>query len=210
MAVSWTYSCTHAKSLQLCQSLCNAMNCSCQAPLSVGFFRQESWSGLPFPSPGELPNPGMELVSLTSPTLAAGFFTPSTTWEAPSGPIKECLISTSLPSPPWAPGATMEAATPVKTTTTTTTRPGRAELDPGCAPTYFALSHYQSLRLSPPPNSGMGYTTGIYSATISIQYRSSALPKYKYRRTCLPFNQYLPGSLSMSPKAPLITLCKDN
>ena len=61
----------------------------------------------------------MELVSLTSPTLAAGFFTTSTTWEAPSVPIKECLISTSLPSPPWAPGATTEAATLVKTATAT-------------------------------------------------------------------------------------------
>ena len=36
------------------------MDCSHQAPLSVGFFRQEYWSGLPFPSPGDLPNPGVE------------------------------------------------------------------------------------------------------------------------------------------------------
>ena len=34
-----------------------------QAPLSTGFFRQENWSGLPFPSPGDLPNPGIELMS---------------------------------------------------------------------------------------------------------------------------------------------------
>ena len=34
-----------------------------QAPLSMGFFGQEYWSGLPFPSPGDLPNPGMEPVS---------------------------------------------------------------------------------------------------------------------------------------------------
>ena len=33
---------------------------ACQAPLSMGFFRQESWSGLPFPSPGNLPDPGSE------------------------------------------------------------------------------------------------------------------------------------------------------
>ena len=39
-----------------------------QAPLSMGFSRQEYWSGLPFPSPGELPNPGIEL---GSPTLQA-------------------------------------------------------------------------------------------------------------------------------------------
>ena len=33
---------------------------ACQAPLSMGFSRQEYWSGLPFPSPGDLPNPGIE------------------------------------------------------------------------------------------------------------------------------------------------------
>ena len=37
---------------------------ACQAPLSMGFSRQEYWSGQPFPSPGEFPNPGIEPVSL--------------------------------------------------------------------------------------------------------------------------------------------------
>ena len=46
--------CVHAKSLQLCPTLCNPMDCSCQAPLSMGFSRQEYWSGLPFPSPAYL------------------------------------------------------------------------------------------------------------------------------------------------------------
>ena len=55
---------------------------ACQAPLSMGFPRQEYWSGLPFPPPGDLPNPGIESASLTSPELAGGFFTISTTWEA--------------------------------------------------------------------------------------------------------------------------------
>ena len=54
-----------------------------QAPLSIGFSRQEYWSGLPCPSPGDLPDPGIEPVSLTSPALAGGFFTTRTTWEAP-------------------------------------------------------------------------------------------------------------------------------
>ena len=45
---------------QLCPILCNPADCSPQAPLSVGFPRQESWSGLPFPSPGDLPDPGIE------------------------------------------------------------------------------------------------------------------------------------------------------
>ena len=43
-----------------------------QAPLSMGFSRQEYWSGLPFPSPGDLPDPG---IKPTSPALAGGFFT---------------------------------------------------------------------------------------------------------------------------------------
>ena len=45
---------------------------ACQAPLSMGFFRQGSWSGLPFPPPGDLPKAGIKLESLT---LASGFFT---------------------------------------------------------------------------------------------------------------------------------------
>ena len=53
-----------------------------QAPLSMGFSRQESWGGLPFPSPEDLPDPGMEPVSLVSSTLTGGFFTTGATWEA--------------------------------------------------------------------------------------------------------------------------------
>ena len=47
-----------------------------QAPLSMGFSRQEYWSGLPFPSPRHLPRPGIEPESLKSPALAGEFFTP--------------------------------------------------------------------------------------------------------------------------------------
>ena len=54
-----------------------------QAPLSRGFSRQEYWSGLPCPPPGNLPNPGIEPTSLTSPALAGRFFTTSATWETP-------------------------------------------------------------------------------------------------------------------------------
>ena len=50
-----------------------------QAPLSMGFSRQEYWNGLPFPSPGELPNPGFETMSLVSPALAGRFFTTNAT-----------------------------------------------------------------------------------------------------------------------------------
>ena len=47
----------------------------------MGFLRQEYWSGLPCPPPGDLPDPGIELKSLTSPVLAGEFFTSSITWE---------------------------------------------------------------------------------------------------------------------------------
>ena len=52
----------------------------CQLPLSMGFSRQEYWSELPCPPPGNLPDPGTERAS---PALAGGFFTTSTMWEAP-------------------------------------------------------------------------------------------------------------------------------
>ena len=74
----------HAESLQSCPTLCDLMDSvACQAPLSMGFSRQECWSGLPFPSPMDLPNPGIEPTSLMSPALAGRFFTTGTTWESP-------------------------------------------------------------------------------------------------------------------------------
>ena len=57
---------------QLCPTLATPWTVARQAPLSVGFPRQEYWSGLPFHSPGDLPNPGIESVS---PALAGRFFT---------------------------------------------------------------------------------------------------------------------------------------
>ena len=52
-------------------------------PVAMGFSRQEYCSGLPFPSPGDLPDPGIEPVSLMPPALAGRFFTTGATWEAP-------------------------------------------------------------------------------------------------------------------------------
>ena len=51
----------------------------------MGFSRQEYWSGLPCPPPGDLPYPGIEPMSPTSPVLAGGFFTTNATWEAQYG-----------------------------------------------------------------------------------------------------------------------------
>ena len=67
---------------------------ACQAPLSMGFSRQEYWSGLPFPSPGDLLDAG---IKPTSPALAGGFFTT----EPPGKPLwihRKWLILASFPS----------------------------------------------------------------------------------------------------------------
>jgi len=53
-----------------------------QSLLTMKFSRQEYWGGLPFPSPLDLPNPGIEPTSLIFPALAGRFFTTSATWEA--------------------------------------------------------------------------------------------------------------------------------
>ena len=69
-----------------------------QAPLSMEFSGQDYWSGLPRPPPGDLPNPGIKPVSLTSPALAAGFLTTSATreaqWTSHLSPINKdiCLL----------------------------------------------------------------------------------------------------------------------
>ena len=71
-----------AELLQLCIDSAVLWAVARQAPLSVGFSRQEYWSGLPFPLPGDLPDPGIKPASLKSPALAGGFLTTSATWEA--------------------------------------------------------------------------------------------------------------------------------
>ena len=71
-----------AKLFQSWPTLCDPMGCSCQAPLSMGFSRQEYWSGLPYPPPGDLANPR---IKSWSPALAGRFFTTSATWEAQKG-----------------------------------------------------------------------------------------------------------------------------
>ena len=69
------------KSVQQCLTLGDPWTVACQTPLSMGFPRQESWSGLPFPIPSDLPHPGIKSMSLTSSALAGRFFNTSATWE---------------------------------------------------------------------------------------------------------------------------------
>ena len=70
---------SHFSRVQLFMTLCTVAH---QAPLSMGFSRQEHWNGLPYPPPGDLPNLGIELMSFMSPAVASRFFTTSATWEA--------------------------------------------------------------------------------------------------------------------------------
>ena len=68
---------------QSCPTLVNPWTITCQVHLSMGFFWQEYWSGLPFPSPGDLPNPEIEPVSPASLALAGRFFfNHYATWES--------------------------------------------------------------------------------------------------------------------------------
>ena len=79
--MSLTGSYCYCSVAKLCPTLQPPWTVAHQASLSMGFPRQECWSGLPFPSPGDLPDLGIELASLMSPVLVGGFFTTTTTWE---------------------------------------------------------------------------------------------------------------------------------
>ena len=82
----------HLGTDQVSSHTCFDRNSPAEGTLPLGrFFRfflkselQEYRSGVPFPTPGELPNPGIKPAALVSPALAGSFFTTSATWEAPS------------------------------------------------------------------------------------------------------------------------------
>ena len=76
--------CMPAKSPQPCLILCDPMDCSLPGSSVHGIFQAWILSGLPCLPPGDLPDPGIEPMSLISPALAGRFFTTSTTWEAQS------------------------------------------------------------------------------------------------------------------------------
>ena len=66
-----------------CLALATPRTAASQAPLFMGFSRQDYWSGLPCPPSGDLYNPGIKPMSPVSLAFAGRFFTTSTTWEAP-------------------------------------------------------------------------------------------------------------------------------
>ena len=74
--------CVHVQSLSQVWLFVATRTVAHQAPLPMGFSKQEYWSGLPFPNPGDFPNLGMEPTSLASAALAGRFFTTNTTLEA--------------------------------------------------------------------------------------------------------------------------------
>ena len=109
---SKTSPCVRAKSLQSCPTLCPtlfashvlAWTAACQASLSMGFSRQEYWSGLPCPFPGVLHNPGTEPTFLMSPVLAGGFLPLSPPGKPQTSPLLSIVVlSFSLysHSGPW-------------------------------------------------------------------------------------------------------------
>ena len=73
-----------AQSLSHVQLFVTTWTVACQAPQSMEFPRQKSWSGLPFLTPGDPPDPETEPVSFMSPAWAGGFFITSATWETPN------------------------------------------------------------------------------------------------------------------------------
>ena len=81
----------HARSLQLRPTICDLIERSLPGSSVQGFSRQEYWSGLPCPPPGDLPDLGPEPMSLMYPALAGRFFTNSATWEAPYYNIHWCI-----------------------------------------------------------------------------------------------------------------------
>ena len=85
---------------QLCLTLCDPMDYSSPGFSVMGFSRQEYWSGLLFPSPRDLPDPGIEPAFLVTPKSAGGFLTIVSPRKPPdSNPIPMKTIILSLPSP---------------------------------------------------------------------------------------------------------------
>ena len=86
------------KSLQLCLTLCDHMVCSPPGSSVHGILQARIQKGLPFPPPGDLPNPGIKPMSLTSLALALSsmFFTTSTTWKASESKLTMYVLDLKL------------------------------------------------------------------------------------------------------------------
>ena len=91
--------CVHVLCFSYVQLFVTPWTIACQTLLSMGFSRQEYWSRLLWPPPGDLSNPGIEP---SSPTLAGGFLTTNATWEAQVISLDTIRIkaTSEIPSPP--------------------------------------------------------------------------------------------------------------
>ena len=83
MLILTRFVCVYACALSRVQLFVTLWTVAHQASPSVEFSRQEYWSGLPFPSPEDLPNPGIKPTPPETPVLAGRFFTTNTTWGQP-------------------------------------------------------------------------------------------------------------------------------
>ena len=113
----------HAQSLLSFPALCNPMECSPTGFSAMGFSRQEYWSGLSCPPPGNLPDPGIEPRSHMSPALAGRFFTTNATWEAPNLLVElppPYIITLGIRPPThefWGRGANIQSLVPCEINT---------------------------------------------------------------------------------------------
>ena len=90
-----------AKSLQSCPTLCNSLDCSLPSSSVHGILQAGILEWLPFPSPGDLLDPGIKPRSSVSPALAEGFFTTSATWKAHVSLVALVLDSLGLEDGGW-------------------------------------------------------------------------------------------------------------
>jgi len=97
---NWLIVCMYVCELNRVCLLMTPWTVAHQAPLSIGFPRQEYWSGLPWPPPGDLSNLGIEPASFMAPALAGRFFTTSATWETQLNYHKANFSTSRLYIPP--------------------------------------------------------------------------------------------------------------
>ena len=89
-------SCDGSLVTQSCLILWDPWTVPCPVPLSMGFSQQEYWSGLPYPSPGDLPDPVIEPEDTCLLQLAVGFFTAEPPWKPfPPMLVENCFADTS-------------------------------------------------------------------------------------------------------------------
>ena len=137
---------------QSCPTLCDPMDTSCQAPLFMGFFRQKYWSGLPFPSPEDLPDPGIEarspaLQADSLPTEPPGTQSTGLWWLRRS--VNASFLSLA---PPLTPNPSLSVASPLT----------RLEAEVMLEPFHNFLSHY--------PHTPQRATSSLWSE-LSGRYR---------------------------------------